>query len=119
LYIVRAGSEQSSGDAGPPLVPDWLSIGARACVDGHAIVIIKYIGTVDFDDGLWIGVQCARGCGSFSALTLANDIMGVCMPHISPLCIVGDNDGSVNGIRYFNGDKQSARFVRADALRKL
>jgi len=47
--ITNTGSEQSSGDGGPALVPDWLAVGVRAHINngGNTIVIVKYIGAVE------------------------------------------------------------------------
>ncbi|XP_060808553.1 kinesin-like protein KIF13B isoform X2 [Amyelois transitella] len=88
----RIGDEESSESAcGRAAAPDWLSVGESVQLRlSSSTGVVAYVGAAHFAHGLWVGV-------ALDAPT-------------------GKNDGSVNGIRYFECRPRHGIFVRADKL---
>jgi len=91
-------TSSTSGDSQEQMaVPDWLRVGSTVLVQpGHQSACVKYIGQTEFAQGVWVGVT----------LDTAK----------------GENDGTVNGVTYFNGtdNRGDSRglFVRPDKVEK-
>lgn len=73
-------------------IPDWMVVGESVRVSPDSKTgIISFIGTTHFQPGLWVGV-------TLDAPT-------------------GKNDGSVNGVTYFNCKPRFGIFVKPDKLK--
>lgn len=68
-----------------------IPLGSRVVVDGGKTGTVRFVGPVQFREGIWVGVQ----------LDFAQ----------------GKNDGSVNGVRYFTCDRAHGLFVSSGKVR--
>ncbi|XP_053315234.1 kinesin-like protein KIF13B [Spea bombifrons] len=73
-------------------VPDWLKEGEYVTVGSNKSGIVKYVGPVDFQEGLWVGVELDLPAGK--------------------------NDGSIGGKQYFKCNPGYGVLVRPDRVKK-
>ncbi|XP_071592446.1 kinesin-like protein KIF13A isoform X3 [Heliangelus exortis] len=83
--------ESASADQAHAL-PSWVAVGEQVCVGSNKMGTVRYIGTVDFSAGIWIGVEL----------------------HVQ----LGKHDGTVKGREYFHCKPQHGVFVRPGRLSK-
>ncbi|NXX79912.1 KI13A protein, partial [Urocolius indicus] len=74
------------------IVPSWVTVGEQVCVGSNKMGTVKYIGTVDFSAGIWVGVE----------LNVQ----------------LGKHDGTVKGREYFHCKPRHGVFVRPGCLSK-
>ncbi|XP_037835818.1 kinesin-like protein KIF13B isoform X2 [Kryptolebias marmoratus] len=86
LEILVDEDERSHDD----VLPDWLAEGACVTVGSNKTGTVRYVGTTQFADGIWVGVELDTP--------------------------VGKNDGSVGGHRYFTCKPGYGVLVRPDRL---
>ncbi|XP_013871024.1 kinesin-like protein KIF13B isoform X2 [Austrofundulus limnaeus] len=72
------------------VLPDWLADGASVTVGSNKTGAVRYVGTTQFADGVWVGVELDTP--------------------------VGKNDGSVGGHRYFHCKPGYGVLVRPDRV---
>ncbi|XP_068787813.1 kinesin-like protein KIF13A isoform X1 [Struthio camelus] len=85
------GEEGASTDQAHVL-PSWVAVGEQVCVGSNKMGTVRYIGTVDFSAGIWIGVE----------LNVQ----------------LGKHDGTVKGREYFRCKPRHGVFVRPGRLSK-
>ncbi|NWH75115.1 KI13A protein, partial [Piaya cayana] len=83
--------EGASADQAHDL-PSWVAVGEQVCVGSNKMGTVRYIGTVDFSAGIWVGVEL----------------------HVQ----LGKHDGSVKGKEYFHCKPRHGVFVRPGRLSK-
>ncbi|XP_074517291.1 kinesin-like protein KIF13B isoform X4 [Sebastes fasciatus] len=86
LEIFVDDEEHSHDD----VLPDWLTEGAYVTVGSNKAGTVRYVGTTQFAEGVWVGVELDTP--------------------------VGKNDGSVGGHRYFHCKPGYGVLVRPDRL---
>ena len=89
---------------------------------------IKYVGSVSFARGTWVGVELESRC-KFHFLFLSGVmcyIVHVCVAILMTIIIcmylcylVGKNDGQIEGVRYFRTDPQRGVFVKIDDFKVI
>ncbi|XP_064363054.1 kinesin-like protein KIF13A isoform X3 [Dromaius novaehollandiae] len=85
------GEEGASVDQAHDL-PSWVAVGEQVCFGSNKMGTVRYVGTVDFSDGIWIGVE----------LNVQ----------------LGKHDGTVKGREYFHCKPRHGVFVRPGRLTK-
>uniref|UniRef100_A0A672UU72 Kinesin family member 13A n=1 Tax=Strigops habroptila TaxID=2489341 RepID=A0A672UU72_STRHB len=50
------GEESASADQAHAL-PSWVAVGEQVCVGSNKMGTVRYVGTVDFSAGIWVGVE--------------------------------------------------------------
>lgn len=50
------GEEGASADQAHAL-PSWVAVGEQVCVGSNKMGTVRYVGTVDFSAGIWVGVE--------------------------------------------------------------
>ncbi|KGL74303.1 Kinesin-like KIF13A, partial [Tinamus guttatus] len=83
------GEEGASADQAHVL-PSWVAVGEQVCVGSNKMGTVRYVGTVDFSAGIWIGVE----------LNVQ----------------LGKHDGTVKGREYFQCKPRHGVFVRPGRL---
>ncbi|NXP22433.1 KI13A protein, partial [Scytalopus superciliaris] len=83
--------EGASADQGQAL-PSWVAVGEQVCVGSNKMGTVRYVGTVDFSAGIWVGVE----------LNVQ----------------LGKHDGVVQGREYFHCKPRHGVFVRPGRLSK-
>lgn len=83
--------EGASADQGHVL-PSWVAVGEQVCVGSNKMGTVRYVGTVDFSAGIWVGVE----------LNVQ----------------LGKHDGIVKGREYFHCKPRHGVFVRPGRLSK-
>uniref|UniRef100_A0A8C3KFF5 Kinesin family member 13A n=1 Tax=Calidris pygmaea TaxID=425635 RepID=A0A8C3KFF5_9CHAR len=83
--------EGVSADQGHVL-PSWVAVGEQVCVGSNKMGIVRYVGTVDFSAGIWVGVELSVQ--------------------------LGKHDGTVKGREYFHCKPRHGVFVRPGRLSK-
>uniref|UniRef100_A0A8C5N4C2 Kinesin family member 13A n=1 Tax=Leptobrachium leishanense TaxID=445787 RepID=A0A8C5N4C2_9ANUR len=73
--------------------PSLLAVGDQVCIGDNKFGTVRYIGTVDFSQGLWVGVEL----------------------HVQ----LGKHDGTVKGREYFRCKPKYGVFVRPSRLTKV
>ncbi|EOA98253.1 Kinesin-like protein KIF13A, partial [Anas platyrhynchos] len=97
-HLPRAGSFSalSSSDGKnayhPHVLPSWVAVGEQVCVGSNKMGTVRYVGTVDFSAGIWVGVE----------LNVQ----------------LGKHDGTVKGKEYFHCKPRHGVFVRPGRLSK-
>uniref|UniRef100_A0A671Y857 Kinesin family member 13B n=1 Tax=Sparus aurata TaxID=8175 RepID=A0A671Y857_SPAAU len=86
LEILVDDEERSHDD----VLPDWLAEGSYVTVGSNKAGTVRYVGTTQFAEGVWVGVELDTP--------------------------VGKNDGSVGGHRYFHCKPGYGVLVRPDRL---
>ncbi|KFP03466.1 Kinesin-like KIF13A, partial [Calypte anna] len=81
--------ESASADQAHTL-PSWVAVGEQVCVGSNKMGTVRYIGTVDFSAGIWVGVEL----------------------HVQ----LGKHDGTVKGREYFHCKPRHGVFVRPGRL---
>uniref|UniRef100_A0A8C0BFD0 Kinesin family member 13A n=1 Tax=Buteo japonicus TaxID=224669 RepID=A0A8C0BFD0_9AVES len=74
------------------VLPSWVAVGEQVCVGSNKMGTVRYIGTVDFSAGIWVGVE----------LNVQ----------------LGKHDGTVKGREYFHCKPRHGVFVRPGRLSK-
>ncbi|KFZ57662.1 Kinesin-like KIF13A, partial [Podiceps cristatus] len=74
------------------VLPSWVAVGEQVCVGSNKMGTVRYIGTVDFSAGIWVGVE----------LNVQ----------------LGKHDGTVKGREYFQCKPRHGVFVRPGRLSK-
>ncbi|KFR14555.1 Kinesin-like KIF13A, partial [Opisthocomus hoazin] len=74
------------------VLPSWVAVGEQVCVGSNKTGTVRYIGTVDFSAGIWVGVE----------LNVQ----------------LGKHDGTVKGREYFHCRPRHGVFVRPGRLSK-
>ncbi|RLW04425.1 hypothetical protein DV515_00005855 [Chloebia gouldiae] len=74
------------------ILPSWVAVGEQVCVGSNKMGTVRYVGTVDFSAGIWVGVE-----------------LNVQM---------GKHDGIVKGREYFHCKPRHGVFVRPGRLSK-
>ncbi|XP_013817526.2 kinesin-like protein KIF13A [Apteryx mantelli] len=85
------GEEGASTDQAHVL-PSWVAVGEQVCVGSNKMGTVRYVGTVDFSAGIWIGVE----------LNVQ----------------LGKHNGTVKGREYFHCKPRHGVFVRPGRLSK-
>ncbi|XP_062473971.1 kinesin-like protein KIF13A isoform X2 [Pezoporus occidentalis] len=85
------GEEGASADQAHAL-PSWVAVGEQVCVGSNKMGTVRYVGTVDFSAGIWVGVE----------LNVQ----------------LGKHDGIVKGREYFHCKPRHGVFVRPGRLSK-
>uniref|UniRef100_A0A672USP1 Kinesin family member 13A n=1 Tax=Strigops habroptila TaxID=2489341 RepID=A0A672USP1_STRHB len=85
------GEESASADQAHAL-PSWVAVGEQVCVGSNKMGTVRYVGTVDFSAGIWVGVE----------LNVQ----------------LGKHDGIVKGREYFHCKPRHGVFVRPGRLSK-
>ncbi|NXG13412.1 KI13A protein, partial [Grallaria varia] len=83
--------EGASADEAQAL-PSWVAVGEQVCVGSNKMGTVRYVGTVDFSAGIWVGVE----------LNVQ----------------LGKHDGVVKGREYFHCRPRHGLFVRPRRLSK-
>lgn len=71
----------------------YIETGDRVIVDGEKLGTLRFCGTTKFAAGLWAGVELDKD--------------------------MGKNNGSVNGVKYFNCPKNKGIFIPAGRVTKV
>uniref|UniRef100_A0A8C4UBX0 Kinesin family member 13A n=1 Tax=Falco tinnunculus TaxID=100819 RepID=A0A8C4UBX0_FALTI len=74
------------------VLPSWMAVGEQVCVGSNKMGTVRYVGTVDFSAGIWVGVE----------LNVQ----------------LGKHDGVVRGREYFHCKPRHGVFVRPGRLSK-
>uniref|UniRef100_A0A8B9MP09 Kinesin family member 13A n=1 Tax=Accipiter nisus TaxID=211598 RepID=A0A8B9MP09_9AVES len=74
------------------VLPSWVAVGEQVCVGSNKMGTVRYVGTVDFSAGIWVGVE----------LNVQ----------------LGKHDGTVKGREYFHCKPRHGVFVRPGRLSK-
>ncbi|XP_048796343.1 kinesin-like protein KIF13A isoform X5 [Lagopus muta] len=74
------------------VLPSWVAVGEQVCVGSNKVGTVRYVGTVDFSAGIWVGVE----------LNVQ----------------LGKHDGTVKGREYFHCKPRHGVFVRPGRLSK-
>ncbi|KFQ03069.1 Kinesin-like KIF13A, partial [Leptosomus discolor] len=74
------------------VLPSWVAVGEQVCVGSNKMGTVRYVGTVDFSAGIWVGVE----------LNVQ----------------LGKHDGTVKGKEYFHCKPRHGVFVRPGRLSK-
>uniref|UniRef100_A0A8C3TYZ4 Kinesin family member 13A n=1 Tax=Catharus ustulatus TaxID=91951 RepID=A0A8C3TYZ4_CATUS len=74
------------------VLPSWVAVGEQVCVGSNKMGTVRYVGTVDFSAGIWVGVE----------LNVQ----------------LGKHDGIVKGREYFHCKPRHGVFVRPGRLSK-
>ncbi|KAI1243050.1 hypothetical protein IHE44_0000619 [Lamprotornis superbus] len=74
------------------VLPSWVAVGEQVCVGSNKMGTVRYVGTVDFSAGVWVGVE----------LNVQ----------------LGKHDGIVKGREYFHCKPRHGVFVRPGRLSK-
>ncbi|KFP64039.1 Kinesin-like KIF13A, partial [Cariama cristata] len=74
------------------VLPSWVTVGEQVCVGSNKMGTVRYVGTVDFSAGIWVGVE----------LNVQ----------------LGKHDGTVKGREYFHCKPRHGVFVRPGRLSK-
>ncbi|XP_075349883.1 kinesin-like protein KIF13A isoform X3 [Mycteria americana] len=74
------------------VLPGWVAVGEQVCVGSNKMGTVRYVGTVDFSAGIWVGVE----------LNVQ----------------LGKHDGTVKGREYFHCKPRHGVFVRPGRLSK-
>ncbi|XP_051655098.1 kinesin-like protein KIF13A isoform X4 [Manacus candei] len=74
------------------VLPSWVAVGEQVCVGSNKMGTVRYVGTVDFSAGIWVGVE----------LNVQ----------------LGKHDGIVKGKEYFHCKPRHGVFVRPGRLSK-
>ncbi|KAM7070682.1 kinesin-like protein KIF13A isoform 1-T1 [Acridotheres tristis] len=74
------------------ILPSWVAVGEQVCVGSNKMGTVRYVGTVDFSAGVWVGVE----------LNVQ----------------LGKHDGIVKGREYFHCKPRHGVFVRPGRLSK-
>ncbi|KAM6135226.1 kinesin-like protein KIF13A [Pterocles gutturalis] len=74
------------------VLPSWVAVGEQVCVGSNKMGTVRYVGTVDFSAGIWVGVE----------LNVQ----------------LGKHDGTVKGREYFHCKPRHGVFVRPGHLSK-
>uniref|UniRef100_A0A8D2M714 Kinesin family member 13A n=1 Tax=Zonotrichia albicollis TaxID=44394 RepID=A0A8D2M714_ZONAL len=53
------GSDCEEGASADPahVLPSWVAVGEQVCVGSNKMGTVRYVGTVDFSAGIWVGVE--------------------------------------------------------------
>uniref|UniRef100_A0A8D2M925 Kinesin family member 13A n=1 Tax=Zonotrichia albicollis TaxID=44394 RepID=A0A8D2M925_ZONAL len=88
------GSDCEEGASADPahVLPSWVAVGEQVCVGSNKMGTVRYVGTVDFSAGIWVGVE----------LNVQ----------------LGKHDGIVKGREYFHCKPRHGVFVRPGRLSK-
>ncbi|NXA39032.1 KI13A protein, partial [Eudromia elegans] len=89
-HLDASDGEEGAAVAQAHVVPSWVAVGEQVCVGSNKMGTVRYIGTVDFSAGIWIGVE----------LNVQ----------------LGKHDGTVKGREYFQCKPRHGIFVRPGRL---
>ncbi|XP_048830805.1 kinesin-like protein KIF13B isoform X2 [Brienomyrus brachyistius] len=95
-----------SDEALDTTLPNWLKGGTRVTVGVGKCGTVRYVGTTDFADGIWVGVELDSPSGR-----ALSDV-----PSLSHLSSAGKNDGSVAGRQYFRCNPGYGVLVRPERV---
>eukprot|EP00913_Durusdinium_trenchii_P003284 g3039.t1 len=90
-------------------IGDFVQIGDNEQLVGH----VKFQGATSFADGVWVGIQCQKAYGKNVTALEHHHASWVFQAHQS--C----EDGSVQGVRYFECPPKYGLFARPTSLRRL
>uniref|UniRef100_A0A8C3E4Y5 Kinesin family member 13A n=1 Tax=Corvus moneduloides TaxID=1196302 RepID=A0A8C3E4Y5_CORMO len=96
-YITKDHLDGSDCEEGAPadqghVLPSWVAVGEQVCVGSNKMGTVRYVGTVDFSAGIWVGVELSVQ--------------------------LGKHDGIVKGREYFHCKPRHGVFVRPGRLSK-
>lgn len=91
-------------------LPEWVVMGESVLIRPYnSSGVVAYIGGTEFATGTWIGVELDAPKGIKWHLILLYIIF-------INILLLGKNDGTVQGVRYFTCRPKHGMFVRADKL---
>uniref|UniRef100_A0A803YMN1 Kinesin family member 13A n=1 Tax=Meleagris gallopavo TaxID=9103 RepID=A0A803YMN1_MELGA len=91
-HLDGSDCEDSSSADQAHVLPSWVAVGEQVCVGSNKVGTVRYVGTVDFSAGVWVGVE----------LNVQ----------------LGKHDGTVKGREYFHCKPRHGVFVRPGRLSK-
>ncbi|XP_051467835.1 kinesin-like protein KIF13A isoform X1 [Apus apus] len=91
-HLDGSDCEESASADQAHVLPSWVAVGEQVCVGSNKMGTVRYVGTVDFSAGIWVGVEL----------------------HVQ----LGKHDGTVKGREYFHCKPRHGVFVRPGRLSK-
>uniref|UniRef100_A0A8B9TR49 Kinesin family member 13A n=1 Tax=Anas platyrhynchos TaxID=8839 RepID=A0A8B9TR49_ANAPL len=91
-HLDGSDCEEGASADHPHVLPSWVAVGEQVCVGSNKMGTVRYVGTVDFSAGIWVGVE----------LNVQ----------------LGKHDGTVKGKEYFHCKPRHGVFVRPGRLSK-
>ncbi|XP_066848179.1 kinesin-like protein KIF13A isoform X4 [Anser cygnoides] len=91
-HLDGSDCEESASADHAHVLPSWVAVGEQVCVGSNKMGTVRYVGTVDFSAGIWVGVE----------LNVQ----------------LGKHDGTVKGKEYFHCKPRHGVFVRPGRLSK-
>uniref|UniRef100_A0A8C2U572 Kinesin family member 13A n=1 Tax=Coturnix japonica TaxID=93934 RepID=A0A8C2U572_COTJA len=91
-HLDGSDCEDSASAEQAHVLPSWVAVGEQVCVGSNKVGTVRYVGTVDFSSGIWVGVE----------LNVQS----------------GKHDGTVKGREYFQCKPRHGVFVRPGRLSK-
>ncbi|KFP87493.1 Kinesin-like KIF13A, partial [Apaloderma vittatum] len=91
-HLDGSDSEEGASADQAHVLPSWVAVGEQVCLGSNKMGTVRYVGTVDFSAGIWVGVE----------LNVQ----------------LGKHDGTVKGREYFHCKPRHGVFVRPGRLSK-